>query len=500
MARKSITRRWLVNGLGVIAVLLLLFEVIFGVAVRNYYYQSVSQILAASAERLNGILENSFSQNNFSFEERAREVAENFPDKERIEMQVVDASGRILVSSSGFEPEGEAADAFAQPDYALAMKDSDGSGVWHGRNDGGENVMAMTRVIVDADGNRLGAVRYLVSLSNIDHLILMLVAIMLLFGAAILFFVMLSSSYFVSSIIHPVTEIGQAARRIALGEYDYRIEKQYDDEIGELCDTLNYMAGEIDTAERMKNDFISSVSHELRTPLTAIKGWSETLREAGDTDSQLTRKGLEVISGEAERLSSIVEELLDFSRMQGGRITMKFERMDLLAELEEAVFLFRDRAAREGIDLIYVEAADLSPVLGDHDRLKQVFINIIDNAIKYSNRGDKVRVEAADMGAHIQVVVSDSGVGISKEDLPRIKNKFFKANNTRPGSGIGLALADEIIRRHKGRLEIDSEEGVGTTVTITLPVAPPDSGAHSEPQTPEEPPAAFPLTPPSDGV
>ena len=141
MARKSITRRWLVNGLGVIAVLLLLFEVIFGVAVRNYYYQSVSQILAASAERLNGILENSFSQNNFSFEERAREVAENFPDKERIEMQVVDASGRILVSSSGFEPEGEAADAFAQPDYALAMKDSDGSGVWHGRNDGGENVM-----------------------------------------------------------------------------------------------------------------------------------------------------------------------------------------------------------------------------------------------------------------------------------------------------------------------------------------------------------------------
>ena len=104
------------------------------------------------------------------------------------------------------------------------------------------------------------------------------------------------------------------------------------------------------------------------------------------------------------------------------------------------------------------------------------------------------------MGAHIQVVVSDSGVGISKEDLPRIKNKFFKANNTRPGSGIGLALADEIIRRHKGRLEIDSEEGVGTTVTITLPVAPPDSGAHSEPQTPEEPPAAFSLTPPSDGV
>ncbi len=476
MARKSITRRWLVNGLGVIAVLLLLFEVIFGVAVRNYYYQSVTQILAASAERFSGILETSFSQNNFSFEDRAREVAENFPDKERIEMQVVDADGHIVISSSGFAPGGEEADAAKHQDYRLALDDADGSGVWHGRNAAGENVMAMTRVIKAADGSRLGAVRYLVSLSDIDHLILMLVALMLLFGAAILFFVMLSSSYFVSSIIHPVTEIGQAARRIALGEYDYRIEKQYDDEIGELCDTINYMAGEIATAEKLKNDFISSVSHELRTPLTAIKGWSETLREAGDMDAELTAKGLEVISSEAERLSSIVEELLDFSRMQGGHIAVKFERMDLLAELEEAVFLFRDRAAREGIELIYVEAADMPPILGDHDRLKQVFINIIDNAIKYSNRGDKVRVEAADMGAHVQVVVSDSGVGISKEDLPKIKNKFYKANNTRPGSGIGLALADEIVRRHKGRLEIDSEEGVGTTVTITLPAAPPESG------------------------
>ena len=170
-----------------------------------------------------------------------------------------------------------------------------------------------------------------------------------------------------------------------------------------------------------------------------------------------------------------MEELLDFSRMQCGHIAMKFERMDVLAELEEAVFLFRERAKKEGIALIYVETTDLPTVIGDRDRLKQVFINIIDNAIKYSNRGVKVRVEAADMGQHVQIVVSDSGVGISKEDLPKIKNKFYKANKTRPGSGIGLALADEIVRRHKGRLHIDSEEGVGTTVTITLPAAPDDA-------------------------
>ena len=215
------------------------------------------------------------------------------------------------------------------------------------------------------------------------------------------------------------------------------------------------------------------MSHELRTPLTAIKGWRETVRQGGAADEELINKGLEVISSEAERLSGIVEELLDFSRMQGGHMTMRFGRMDVLAELEEAVVLFRERAKREDIDLVYIEGENLSPITGDKDRLKQVFINSIDNAIKYSNAGGRVRIEAVQMGGNVQIVISDSGVGIPKSDLPNIKNKFYKANRTRPGSGIGLALADEIIRRHKGRLEIDSEEGVGTTVTITLPTAEP---------------------------
>jgi signal transduction histidine kinase len=404
----------------------------------------------------------------FDFEAHAREFVENFEDKEKMEVQIIDSSGNVLVSSTGF-----AVTAGTMPDYETALK-SDASAVWNGKNSSGENIMAMTVLLKSGDNTYLGSLRYVVSLTVVDRQILILISLMLLFGVAIIFFVMLSSSYFVSTIINPITEIGRAARRIALGEYDYRIEKIYDDEIGELSDTINYMAGEISNAERVKNDFISSVSHELRTPLTAIKGWSETLRQGGASDTELTEKGLAVIAGEAERLSGIVEELLDFSRMQGGHMAMKYGRMDVLAELEEAVFLFRDRAKRDGIDLIYVEAFDLPPIIGDRDRLKQVFINIIDNAIKYSNQGDKVRIEAADMGGHVQVVVSDSGVGISKADLPNIKNKFYKANKTRPGSGIGLALADEILRRHKGRLDIDSEEGVGTTVTIMLPVAPPD--------------------------
>lgn len=464
--RRGITRRWTTNVLAGIVLLLILVEIVAIAAVRYYYYQNVENALELRARQAYNTFSLYVSSPTFDFETGAWDFVEAFRDKEKMELQVINADGEAVVSSSGFVPQEQ-----TMPDYELAKTAEDQMGVWHGRTADGESVMAMTVVIRDGQQNVLGSVRYIVSLELVNRQLLIFSVLMLLFGLAIVFFVMLSSTYFVNTIVSPVAETGRAARRIALGDYDFRIEKKYDDEIGDLCDTINYMAGEISAAEQMKNDFISSVSHELRTPLTAIKGWSETLREGGAGDAEMTAKGLEVISDEAERLSGIVEELLDFSRMQSGHISMQFTRMDLLAELEEAVVLFRDRAKREGIELIYVEAAELPPIVGDRDRLKQVFINIIDNAIKYSNPGGRVWVEAADMGAHVQVVISDSGVGIAKADLPNVKNKFYKANRTRPGSGIGLALADEIVRRHKGKLEIESEEGVGTTVTITLPAA-----------------------------
>lgn len=469
--RRGITRRWMVNGFAVIVGFLVIVEVAFMVAVRTYYYQNVENALITRATVYRNVLERLRTEDGYlDFEGQGQELVEQFDSKEMMELQVLDKNGRVLASSTGFAPDSTET---VFPDFQKALSSQTLQGSWNGRVNR-ENVMAVTMLETGADGQVAGGLRYVVSLSLIDRQIWILVGVMLLVGVVIVFFVALSSSYFISSIVNPVTEIGRAARRIALGEYDFRIEKKYDDEIGELCDTLNYMAGEISTAERMKNDFISSVSHELRTPLTAIKGWSETLRQAGPEDTELTSKGLEVIAGEAERLSGIVEELLDFSRMQSGHLMLKFGRMDVVAELEEAVFLFRDRAQKDNITLQFIEPPPVQPVLGDHDRLKQVFINVLDNAIKYSNPGGKIRVEVADMGAHIQVVISDTGVGISKEDLPNIKAKFYKANKTRPGSGIGLALADEIVQRHKGRLEIESEEGVGTTVIITLPVAPPD--------------------------
>jgi signal transduction histidine kinase len=164
----------------------------------------------------------------------------------------------------------------------------------------------------------------------------------------------------------------------------------------------------------------------------------------------------------------MVEELPDFSRIQDNRLTLIMDKIDILAELGETVLIYQERARALGITLNYYEPTMLPFVYGDKNRLRQVFINIVDNAIKYSDKGGKVSVEAYEQNGDICISVSDTGIGISKEDLPKVKTKFFKANHTRRGSGIGLAVADEIIAAHGGRLDITSEEGLGTTVTIKV--------------------------------
>lgn len=468
--KKGITRRWMLNGFGVIAILLLVMEIAFALIIRAYCYQGVEAVLSDFSRSHGELFSQYTADAGFDFEATARDFAESFAEKERFELQIINSDGLVFLSSTGFAPSMSTA-----PDFAAAKAADDHTATWQGASSTGENIMASSTLVLGADGTVYGAVRYVTSLSLVDRQMMTWIAVAVMMGIVLVLLVMLSSSYFVSSIVGPLKEIGETAHVIAMGDYDARLEKKYDDEIGDLADTINYMAGEIARGDKMKNEFISSVSHELRTPLTAITGWSETMRQSGGNDPEIMKKGLQVISKEAKRLSGIVEELLDFSRLQSGSFEMKAVQMDVLAELEETVLLFRERAAREDVTVDYIECIHLPPIMGDPDRLKQVFVNVMDNAIKYSNPGGVVNVEARMIGSIIKIIISDNGVGISPEALPHVKERFFRANPTRPGSGIGLALADEIVRRHGGTLDIRSDEGIGTTVTIRLPVPKPSA-------------------------
>ena len=231
------------------------------------------------------------------------------------------------------------------------------------------------------------------------------------------------------------------------------------------------MARELNETNRMKNEFLSTVSHELRTPLTAIKGWGETLLSTPNEDVLLQEKGLHVIIKESERLTRLVEELLDFSRMESGNMSIRMEMFDACAVLDEVITVFQARAARESIHL----EANLPPfpvqMRGDGNRIKQVFFNILDNAFKYSGAQANVLINAYLPNPQtFTVTVTDTGCGISQADLPHVTEKFYKANTAVRGSGIGLAVVSEIMSLHGGTLHIQSEVGQGTAVTLQFPI------------------------------
>ena len=240
------------------------------------------------------------------------------------------------------------------------------------------------------------------------------------------------------------------------------------DEIASLCCDIENVIFELKASERVKNDFISSMSHELRTPLTAIKGWAETMKMGDLIDFSTVRRGLEIIVKEATRLSGIVEELLDFSLMSNGRLVLNMDKIDILAEVEDAVYMFKEKAIVEQKSLIYNEPKLPLYVCGDKSKLKQVFINIIDNALKYTKSGGSVNVNISEKNDKIVFEVTDNGCGIEKSDLSNVTQKFFKSDNSKRGFGIGLSIVREIVYAHGGTLKILSEKGFGTTVTVSL--------------------------------
>ncbi len=465
MPTKKLTKRWLYNNFLVILIFLSALIIAFSLAIRNYYYNSVLSVMKNTATVQNASLVNYSEDNTVDFSASVRKMVEDFDERDHMELMAIDKNGKVIITSSGFSP----ADETDMPDYTEAFTSpSRDASAFDKIN--GESVLAYTLLAPSMDDSNLSALRYVVSLTAVKRQIYMLIAAAGVVGAAIIFFVILSSSYFINSIINPIDKVRKIALQISKGDFSAHLTKTTDDEIGELCDAINAMALELQENEKMKNDFISSVSHELRTPLTAIKGWAETLMD-DSVDRETTRKGIGVIIKESERLSGMVEELLDFSRLQSGRLKLTLTKLDLVAELSDAVLMFTERARQEGIALHYDEPMDILPIMGDPNRLRQVFVNILDNAIKYSDAGDSVTILVKTGDDKAIILIQDTGIGIAPEDLPKIKTRFYKANATRRGSGIGLAVADEIVSMHGGVLSIDSREGIGTTVSITLPLS-----------------------------
>ena len=457
---KSISERWFANVFLIVMVLVIVVAVLLSAFLSAFYLERVKNLGNDYAYDFSVL--SSVDKENFA--DVALNISDNFTKKDKIEVQIFDYKGDMILSTTGFIPAKS-----KMPDYEKAKKNK-GFGVYNGKNDEGESIYAYTTAVFDSDGNFVGAYRWITSLKQTYKQIFVTIIIVFAFSLIVMAICVLSGSFFIKSIVKPIRDVSNMARKIAMGDMKGRINLSRNDEIGELCDAINYMADELGQAETMKNDFISSVSHELRTPLTAIKGWGETAKMSLGSDEELVERGIDVVLSEAERLSNLVEELLDFSRMQSGRLSFNMKPVDVSYLLAVATDMYTELARKQGVEVSFAKPKENSFVFGDPDRLKQVFINVIDNAVKYTEKGGLVLITETREEGCVKIIIKDTGVGIPAADIDRVKEKFFKSNKTVRGSGIGLAVADEIMKQHNGLLFLESTEGVGTAVTIVLPL------------------------------
>ncbi len=457
---KSLKRRVVFNYTIVILVTIIFLEILLAVFIRQYYYGNITQILKEKVAVTTEFYEKYLVYEEFDY--KSQYIIENFSIDERAEIQIIDLSGKVVNSSSGFSMEKPISTA----DFGKALLGD--IGTWRYKDqDTGEELIAVSGPLINRQGFD-GVLRYVTSIEETNRVVKRIILQAVFLGAIVLILVVLLSMLLAESIIKPIKELKTVSEKIADGDLKARVEIRKNDEIGELGRTFNYMAKELMKTSQMKNDFISSISHEIRTPLTSIKGWCETMLMGKLDDEKEIREELMIISKEANRLSDMVENLLDFSKLEAGRIVLSKEKVDINYLIMDVAKQFYPKAMKKTIRLETSLDQSLTYVEGDENRLRQVLINLIDNSIKFTETGGRISVGSEKRGEKVSVFVKDNGQGIDQKDLEHITEKFFKGNMKSQGSGLGLAITNEIVELHGGKMEIESVLEKGTKISVIL--------------------------------
>lgn len=459
---KGIKKRVFKSFMLIIIISIVVLEGLLINFVQKYYYNNVEVILTNQIKMSADFYSRYFS--NSSLEDNVLDDLDIFWKQTPAQVQIIDLSGKVLMDSIGVIPK----KPINSNDFTKAAHGN--KGTWIGKVDYCKsNVMAVTYPL-KADDKIVGVLRFITSLEGANKDIRNVSFILISIGLIVVLISGTVSLFIADTIINPIKEVTGVAEKMASGNLNVRSHKKIDDEIGKLSDTLNFMAEEILKKDQLKNEFISSVSHELRTPLTSIKGWAITLNAEQLDDKEILGDGLKIIEQESERLTKMVEELLDFSKFVSGKVNLNKEEGEIPSLVKFIERYMEPRAVRENIDFVVECEENLPTVSIDRNRISQVLINVLDNAFKFTPQGGKVEFKTIKEKNFITMVIQDTGCGISKEELPRVKEKFYKGKSSKSQNGIGLSICDEIMKLHEGKLEIESELNKGTTVLIKIPL------------------------------
>ena len=272
----------------------------------------------------------------------------------------------------------------------------------------------------------------------------------------------------------PLQNVVAAARTIP-ADAAQLVEPGGPQEVQELTRAFNAMVGRVQSSQKSQRDFVANVSHELKTPLTSIQGFSQAILDGTAATPEALHQAAEVIYNEAGRMHRMALDLLDLARLEAGTADLKMSPVDMRVLLNGVMEKFTPMAARSAVRLKLELAGDLPILMGDGDRLAQVFTNLVDNALKFTARSGRVTLSAVQDKGEVQVSVSDTGKGIAADALPHIFDRFYQADSSRAGgekhgAGLGLAIVQEIVAAHGGRISVRSAEGQGTAFIVHLPL------------------------------
>ncbi len=440
---------------------IVIFEIFYLQSINQYYYDNMASVLHNQA-RYNADLYLTY----FSDTDLMDVIVENknqFYRSNDSQVQIVSNDGTVLYDGIGTDLVGEqlsTADVLAAQDNRYK--------VYIG------NVPYDTQKVMSVSyplrnqSQQVGFIRLTTSLQSVDRIVMDRAATSIIFSLAALTISVILSYLLSRSIINPISDLTKVANKLADGQFNIKAEDEYFGELGGLAKTLNFMSENIVKKDALKNEFISSVSHELRTPLTSIKGWAITLQSDG-VDEEINREGLKIIEKESERLSAMVEDLLDFSRFSAGRITLSKDQFDLVDVTQRIITQFRPHTREKHIDMVFNFNEDVILLTADEDKIKQLLLNVIDNAIKFTGEGGTIITDLSDEGDEIKIAVTDTGIGISEDEISLVTEKFWKGSSSASHSGLGLSICEEIAKAHGGSLNIRSKVDVGTTVSVALP-------------------------------
>lgn len=439
------------------------FEIFAYNSIRNYYESALIGSMQNQA-RISQLQFNTY-MNRYDLSEIIIGDKNAFYRNNETQVQILDNSGVVLFDSQASNQVGT---KLGKSDVNEAREGKQST--YKSRNELTNEEIISLSYPLNSNDNQAGVLRLTSSMTKVNYKIRKDMYFYIIFGTIVsilAFFVSLIAS---RRVIAPILDLINVSEKLAAGDFKQKAEVKGKDELSELASTINFMSDSIVKREDMKNEFISSVSHELRTPLTSIKGWAITLQSKDiQQNADMLNQGLSIIESEGDRLSMMVEDLLDFSRLQSSNFKYDKDKIDIIELVKQVHTQLAPRATNEGIEFTFTSIYKSIMVYADKNRMKEVFINIIDNAIKFTSEGGKIDILIDQIDDNVSVTVKDNGEGIKEDEIAFVSSKFYKGSSSKSQTGLGLSICEEIIKGHYGKLIIKSKYGSGTSVIVEIP-------------------------------